>query len=242
MQSTTDPASDLTAIVLCGGKGERLKPFTDAIPKPLVLLNNRPLLEHLLHYLSASGVHRFILCVGYKAELIEQFVREKRDPRWDIRCVNSGDAGMIDRILDASEGLAGPALICYGDTLANVDIDDLRATHRNNNALATVTVYRLHSPFGIVEIDDAARVSAFAEKPVLPHWINIGFLLCEPGAFAHMRRGSDLPEYLSMLAREKLLFAYRHQGRHLTVNTEKDRQAAEAAMVEFVTLMDDVKL
>jgi glucose-1-phosphate cytidylyltransferase len=232
--------SDLTAIVLCGGKGERMRPLTDDEPKPLVRIHGRPLLEHLLRYLARAGIRRFILCVGHKAERIEEFARQSCDPAWQVRCVNSGDASMTDRIVDARAHLEGAdaALICYGDTLANVDIDALRREHRAHDALATVTIHPFRSPFGIVETDDAGRVLVFTEKPVLPYWINIGFILCEPTALERLQRGSNLPAFLGALAREERLYAYRHGGKHLTVNTEKERRAAEGQIAEFLTLMD----
>ncbi len=174
--------SDLTAVILCGGKGERLKPFTDHLPKALVPLRDKPLLYHLMNYLAQSGIARFVLCVGYKAECIEQFVRDQAKPRWKVECVNSGDASMADRILDAQPYIPGRGLICYGDILANVDLAALESQHSASGALATMTVYPLHSPFGIVQFDDAQRVTELSEKPVLPYWINIGFMLCEPEA------------------------------------------------------------
>ena len=103
---------------------------------------------------------------------------------------------------------------------------------------ATLTIYPLHSPFGIVDTDADGRVTAFAEKPRLPYWINIGYLLCEREAFAAMRRGTDMDEFLSALARTGRLHAYRHSGKHLTVNTEKERTLAEEQIVEFLTVMD----
>ncbi len=230
--------SDLTAILLCGGKGERLRPFTETLPKALVPLNGEPLLSHLLRYLAAEGVSRFVACVGYKAEAIEDFLKGRGDAFREVACVNSGDASMTDRILDAREHVRGRALICYGDTLANVDVADLLASHRASGALATLTTYPLHSPFGIVRFDESGRVSDFEEKPALPYWINIGFILCEPEALAHLRPGSDMPAFLSSLAAAGGLYAYRHTGKHLTVNTEKERADAEVEMVEFFTYMD----
>ena len=132
---TNGPAADLTAILLCGGKGERLRPFTESLPKALVPLNDKPLLQHLLTYLQASGVSRFLVCAGYKAERIEEFLREHRPPDCEIICLNSGDVSMTDRILHAREHVRGRALICYGDTLANVDLPDLITQHDESDAL-----------------------------------------------------------------------------------------------------------
>jgi NDP-sugar pyrophosphorylase family protein len=233
-----NPISELTAILLCGGKGERLKPFTETLPKALVPLNGEPLLAHLLRYLSSAGISRFVICVGYKAEAIESFLKERSAESWQVTCVNSGDASMTDRLLDARLHIQGTALICYGDTLANVELAALLREHRQSQALATLTVYPLHSPFGIVNFDDSKRVLTFAEKPPLPYWINIGFLLCEPGAFDFVTRGSEMPQFLSRLAEAGALYTHEHKGKHLTVNTEKDRTFAETEMIEFFTYMD----
>jgi NDP-sugar pyrophosphorylase family protein len=230
--------SDVTAVILCGGKGERLKPFTDNLPKALVPLHGKPLLQHLMNYLSACGISRFVLCVGYKAECIEQFVRECSRPGWQVRCVNSGDASMGDRLLDARPFIPGQALICYGDILANVDLEALQREHGARGALATLTVYPLHSPFGIIHFDNDNRITELSEKPVLPYWINIGFMLCDPAAFQFVQRKSDMMEFSAALANAKALFAYAHRGRHLTINTEKERMQAEAQMTDFAHVMD----
>lgn len=230
---------ELTAILLCGGKGERLKPFTDVMPKPLVLLNGKPLLYHLMRYLSVAGISRFVVCVGYKAESIEQFVKDYSEPSCDIYCVNSGDVSITDRILDAREHVSGKALICYGDTLANVDIASLQKQHQISRALVTLTTYPLRSIFGIVNFDALKRISSFVEKPVLPYWINIGFILCEPEAFNFIKRGSNMPEYLMALSETKRLFAYQHSGKHMTVNTAKDLAKAEIDIPEFFHIGED---
>lgn len=232
-------SADLTAILLCGGRGERLRPFTDALPKALVPLRGRPLLEHLMAGLAADGVTRFAVCVGYKAEAIQEFLRMNHNPAWQVACVNSGDASMTDRLLDARPHVPGQALVCYGDTLANVDLTALRGQHSDSGALATVTVYPLQSPFGIVRFDDSKRVLGFDEKPLLPYWINIGFILLEPEAFDLLRPGSDMVAFLTTLAGAGLLHAYTHTGGHVTVNTTGDRGTAETKMIDFYTYMTE---
>lgn len=233
-----DETADVTAVVLCGGKGERLRPFTETVPKALVPIKGQPLLQHLLGYLSAAGIKRFVVCVGYKAEAIEAFLSEHSDPGWEVTCVNSGDVGMTERILHAREHVRGRGLLCYGDTLANVDLADLLQQHAQSQALATLTVHPLHSPFGIVQFDTTGRVQSFDEKPRLPYWINIGFMLYEPEALEYLQPGSDMVGFLSTMADASVLSSYQHTGKHLTVNTEKERAAAETEMVEFYTYMD----
>jgi mannose-1-phosphate guanylyltransferase len=224
---------DVTAVLLCGGKGERLKPFTDTAAKPLVPLNGRPLLEYLIAFLASRGVDRFVVCVGHHADAVRAFVRNEVDSALEIVCVDSGDASMTDRILDASAEVEGRMLVCYGDVLSDVDVAALCAEHERTGALVTVTVYPLDSPFGVVEYDAARRVSGFQEKPRLPYWVNIGFLLCEPRIVSYLSRGSDMPAFLTELADAGLLYAFEHVGKYLTVNTEKDRLAAEMELGLF---------
>ena len=239
--SARDPASfdmhDLTAVLLCGGKGERLRPFTETCPKPLVPINGRPLLAYLLEQLERQGIRRCILCTGYKAADIERFAAEWRSAGLELTCVNSGDVSMADRILDARRHVPGPALVCYGDTIANVDLRALAADHVRVRAMATVSVYPLQSPFGIVHLaGETQRVVSLAEKPVLPYWINIGYVLCEPGALDLLERGSDMVSFLRTVAAREALHAHLHRGKHITVNTEKERTEAERE-IEFFTVI-----
>jgi glucose-1-phosphate cytidylyltransferase len=229
-----------TAVLLCGGKGTRLRPYTDTMPKPLVPLNGRPLLLHLMRYLAAWHVRRFVLCVGYRAKVIEGFVRELNEPAWEVVLVDSGeDATMTERLRQARPHVRGQALVCYGDTLANVDLLALRRDHAQAGVAMTLTVHPLRSPFGIVNVSQTCRVTGFAEKPRLPHWINIGFMLCEPEALDFLRPGADMPEFLDDLVRAGAVHAHRHEGKHLTVNTEKDRSQAETDIIDFFTLLGD---
>jgi len=230
--SSPAPVTNTSAVILCGGKGERLRPFTATMPKPLVPLGDRPLLGHLMDYLARHGIRNFVLCTGYKKDAIEEFARGV-PTEWGVTCVDSGDASMMDRILDALPRVVGRTLVCYGDTLANVDLRALAAAHERGGALATVTVHPLESPFGIVEVTEGGVVEAIREKPRLPHWINIGFLMCETAAFGHARRGTDLVQFLQTLIRANQLRAHRHEGRHLTVNTEQERSVAEREIVFF---------
>jgi NDP-sugar pyrophosphorylase family protein len=186
-----------------------------------------------MDYLARHGVRRFVLCTGYKKEAIEAFANGLAAQEWHVECIDSGDVPMMDRVLDALPRIDGRVLVCYGDTLANVDLSELTAEHERSGAVATITVHPLESPFGIVETDANGYVASIREKPRLPHWINIGFLLCDRDAFTSARRGMDLVGFLETLVPRRRLRAFRHEGRHLTVNTEKERSVAEKEIVFF---------
>jgi glucose-1-phosphate cytidylyltransferase len=218
----------LTAVILCGGRGERLRRLTDATPKPLLPANGRPILDYVLEHLMQSGIKEFILCTGYRADLFEQFAARRARSGMAVRCVNSGDVSIARRLAEARPLIRDRALVCYGDTLADVDVRQLLDAHQSRELEATLTVYPYRSPFGIVSIDESGLVSKFEEKPQLPYWINIGFLLLEPAALRRLDPAILLPEFLARLAGQRLLGVHRHQGRHWTANTETElRELAE---------------
>ena len=230
--------NETTAVILCGGRGERLKPFTDHVPKPLVPLNGQPLLRHLTNHLFRFGIHHFVFCTGYKAEALEAFVNEGFPEGCTAVCSNTGeDAGMTHRLKSAALHVPAKAIVCYGDTVANVDIAALSQTHTASGAIATMTVHALQSPFGIVRFDELGRVNAFEEKPQLPYWINIGYLLCESGFLDTITPAQeDMPQLLKRLADGNELGAYMHKGKHLTVNTEKEREQADIEVIDIFTM------
>jgi NDP-sugar pyrophosphorylase family protein len=222
--------SSVTAVILSGGRGERLRPLTDTVPKPLLPVNGRPLLDYLLDHLGRSGIDDMILCVGYKAELFAQFALGRTTGPKRIRCLDSGDSGITERLALARPLIAGQALVCYADTLADVNIEALLEAHHQSGAEATITVYPYHSPFGLVTFDDQNRVCRFEEKPSLPYWINIGFLLLEPAALRRLRAEVPLPEYLTELVSRRTLNVHRHLGRHWTANTETELRTLAAEL------------
>jgi glucose-1-phosphate cytidylyltransferase len=226
---TADPtAHGLTAVILCGGRGERLRPLTDRVPKALLPVNGRPLLDYLIDHLFQSGITEFVLCTGYKAELFEEFASRRELGAGNVSCSNSGEAGMTQRLVAARPLIPGRALVCYADTLADVDLKKLVKAHEAMRVEGTLTVHPCRSPFGIVTFDETGLVSAFQEKPQLPYWINIGFLLLEPMALSRLNSEVPMPDFLVNLAAQRGLGVYRHLGRHWTANTETElRELAE---------------
>ena len=164
------------ALILCGGRGERLKPITESIPKPLVKINGTPLLGYQINYLEKRGIKKFVIATGYKSQLINTYIKNKYS-HLDVNIIDSGDVDIMKRIYDCIMILSEEFLLCYGDTLADIDIDDLYKFHKNHNGKVTVSTYQLTSQFGIVKMDENDLVVEFLEKPKLDAWINIGYFI-----------------------------------------------------------------
>jgi glucose-1-phosphate cytidylyltransferase len=215
-----------TVVILCGGRGTRLQERTHSIPKALVEVGGQPILWHVMQLFAGQGFDRFVLCLGYKGELIEDFVSSAGwPPGVDIECVDTGvDTPTGGRISRLGEEL-GDATFCatYSDGLADIDLTELVHYHRSHGALATMTVVRPQLQFGVAEIHDDGRIATFHEKPRFDHWVNGGFFCLEPGVFDYLSDSSVLErEPLEGLAGDGQLRGYRHTGFWDCMDTYKD--------------------
>ena len=136
----------VTALILCGGKGERLRPLTESIPKPLVRIRGRPILSYLLDHVKKFGIENVVIATGFQAEKIGVFFQENhRD--LTVTIVNSGDVDIIERIKACAPHIAGDLILLYGDTLADVDFNRLQEFHYSHQAQSTITLYPLKCQF-----------------------------------------------------------------------------------------------
>ena len=213
-------------VILCGGRGTRLREHTETIPKPLVEIGGRPILWHVIRIYAAQGFERFVLCVGHKGELIEDFVRNDGLPEnISVDCVQTGEdtptGGRIARVRDRIEG--GRFCATYADGVADIDLQGLLDFHAGHGRLATMTVVQPELQFGVARLDGDGVVEGFEEKPQFDGWINGGFFVFEPAALDYMHEDDVLERApLENLAQEGQLRAYRHTGFWDCMDTYKD--------------------
>lgn len=213
-------------VILCGGRGTRLREHAEALPKPLVEVGGRPILWHVMQLYLVQGLGHFILCTGYKGELIERFVADCDWPASvTVDCVDTGletpTGGRIKLVQDR----LGEGTFCatYADGVADIDLAELLDFHARSEATATMTVVQPELPFGVADLDGDGVVRGFREKPRSDHWVNGGFFCFEPGIFEHLTVDSVLErEPLERLAVAGRLQAYRHTGFWDCMDTYKD--------------------
>jgi glucose-1-phosphate cytidylyltransferase len=212
-------------VILCGGRGTRLRERTESVPKALVEIGGKPILWHVIRIYAAQGFRRFLLAAGYLGEAVAEFVAAEEWPEGVVvECVDTGiDTPTGGRIALLGERL-GEGRFCatYADGVADVDLGALLDFHAAHGALATMTVVRPDLQWGVAELD-GDRVSGFVEKPRSEHWINGGFFCFEPGALAYIEKTSVLERGpLRDLAGADQLRAYRHDGFWDCMDTYKD--------------------
>jgi glucose-1-phosphate cytidylyltransferase len=213
-------------VILCGGRGTRLRGHAESLPKPLVEIGRRPILWHVIRIYAEQGFRRFILCLGHRGELIEQFVRSDGLPGGlAIECVHTGEETPTGgRIALVEERLSGDRFCAtYADGVADLDLRGLADFHRAHGALATITVVRPELQFGVARLNGDGRVEGFTEKPRFEGWINGGFFCFERDVLDYLTPESVLErEPFERLAADGELRAYRHTGFWDCMDTYKD--------------------
>ncbi|HVW20900.1 MAG TPA: glucose-1-phosphate cytidylyltransferase [Opitutaceae bacterium] len=231
----------MKVVILCGGKGTRLREETEYRPKPMVPIGNRPILWHIMQRFARYGHKDFVLCLGYKGEQIKDYFRNYRwnahdvsldldapeaasfDPPnagedWRVALCDTGQEAMTGwRVRAIRERLGSESFfLTYGDGVGDIDLGELLAFHRRSGAVCTLTAVHPPGRFGEIRFGSDGRVESFNEKPQTESgYINGGFMVCEPALLDYL---PDDPacmleqEPLRRLTAEGKLAAFRHEG------------------------------
>lgn len=237
----------MKVVILCGGKGTRMREETEFRPKPLVEIGENPILWHIMKLYSYYGFHDFILCAGYKGEMIKRYFIEmywrnsdftvqtdrnadiilhsvNKEP-WNVTIVDTGlESQTGKRIKQIEKYIDGEEfMLTYGDGLSNVNLKELILCHKSAGKAATLTGVNPVSPFGIIETQENTVIS-FKEKPLLNDIINGGYMVLNRKVFDYIP-DSDCAfeqEPLHSLAKDSQLTIYKHDGFWIPVDTYKD--------------------
>lgn len=236
----------MKVVILAGGLGTRLSELTESIPKPMLKINDKPILWHIMKAYAHFGHNEFYIALGYKAEVIKSYFLNYytlnsnftvnlsdgsckshviESLNWKVTLVDTGietlTGGRIKRLEDYIG--SNTFLMTYGDGLSNVDINKLIAFHKNHNKIVTLTAVRPNARFGELDIRDD-KVYKFAEKPQLQEgWINGGYFVIEPEIFNYLTDDTMLErEPLEQVVSSGQLMAYKHEGYWQCVDSKRD--------------------
>ena len=245
----------MQVVILCGGLGTRLREETELRPKPMVEIGHKPILWHIMRHYGHFGHEAFVLCVGYKGDMIKQYFLDYRHVSqdieidlkhsrvsvlaeaeetlpWTIRIQDTGIHTLTaERIRRAMKYVDDDLFLAtYGDGVSDVDIDALVAQHKASGKRATVTAVRPSSRFGELGID-GDTVSSFEEKPQTGQgWINGGFFVFEKSVFHDLPidRNTSLEKgVLARLSETGDLGVFRHEGFWQCMDTQREKNLLE---------------
>tara|TARA_B100000579_G_C22695616_1_gene787254 strand:+ start:216 stop:983 length:768 start_codon:yes stop_codon:yes gene_type:complete len=243
----------MKVVILAGGYGTRLSEYTDVIPKPMVDIGGKPILEHIMNIYSSSGHHDFYLALGYKSHVIKDYFYkynilnsdfqidissgsiksyQNNSQSWKISLIHTGVDSMTGgRLLRLKDHLIeNTFLVTYGDAVADLDINKVIQFHKSHGKLVTVTAVRPPARFGEINIDKENRVVSFLEKPQITQgWINGGFFVMEPRFFDYLEDDKTVLEKspLENAAKDNQLMAYQHNGFWQCMDTKRDKDNLE---------------
>lgn len=223
------------AIVLAGGKGERLRPFTADRPKAMVEVHGVPLLAYQLRWLRGQGVDAVVIACGYRHEVLQEYFGDGASSglriTYSIEEKPLGRGGALKRAFGALGPAVDLCLATNGDIITDLTLGPVLDEHRRREAAATVVVTPFRSPYGIVEVDEANRVRGFREKPELPFWINAGIYVLSRGILPLLPdRGDHEDTTFPRLAAEGRLAAYPSRAFWRGVDTVKDLEEVAAVL------------
>ena len=231
----------MKVIIIAGGLGTRISEETEDKPKPMVLINGKPIIWHLMNIFSIQGFKDIVISTGYKSEIIEQWVQgddifDSKSNVMNIETVNTGlETQTGGRISGVMKTLPKERVLAtYGDGLANVSLNKLIKFHESHGKLATVTAVRPPARFGYMKIENN-NVSHFGEKNQSDEgWINGGFFVLEPEVLNYVKSPNEPFESgaLTNLAKTSQLMAYQHEGFWQPMDTLREKKELE----KFATL------
>ena len=197
-------------VILAGGKGTRMREMTTDLPKPMVSIGDKPVIDHLIEIFEYFGNFEFVIPTSYLGNIIEEHFKNKKNVRVVETGLDTNTGGRIKKIEDILEERF---LVTYGDGLANVNINKLIDFHKKNNSIGTMTVTNPMSRFGLVNFNKESRVESFIEKPKLDGFVNIGFMIFEKKFLKYLNYESTLESKpLAELSKDGELYAFKHFG------------------------------
>lgn len=221
----------MKAVILAGGKGRRLRPYTTVLPKPLMPVGDVAIIEVVLRQLGAHGFDDVTMAVGHLAELLMAYCGD--GSRFGLRLSYSreeeplGTAGPLALI----QGLDDTFLVMNGDILTTLDFSAMLRQHRTSRAMATIATHQREAQinYGIIESDETQRITAYIEKPTYHYQVSMGIYLLEPTLLRHIKPGIylDLPDLIRQaMADGQPIHAYPFAGYWLDIGRPDDYEQA----------------
>lgn len=225
-----------SAIILAGGEGKRLRPYTNDRPKPMVEVNGKPIIAYILEQVRATGVEKVVVACSYQREVLQKYLNHGGkfglEIAYSVEESPLGRGGGIKQAMKHLDPEWEDVLVMNGDQLWKLDVTGLINKHQQAEATATVVVVPLKSPYGIVEFNEEGQILGFREKPVLPHWINGGIYVFSKDIEPMLPEvGDHETETFPMLPKEKFL-VFQSTNYWRGVDTVKDLTEAEKEVAE----------
>jgi len=221
----------MKVVILAGGLGTRISEYTKTIPKPMIPINNVPILIHIINHYRKYNFKEFYIAVGYKSNVIKNYFKNNKIKNCKINLIHTGQNTMTGGRLKRLSKYLGKEtfLMTYGDGLSNINLKKLIKFHKKKGKIITLTAVRPPARFGAIKIVNN-KVKYFKEKSSLDEgWINGGFFVIEPEVFKYIKNDKTYFERapLEKIANKGELSAFKHHGFWQCMDTLRDKEILE---------------
>jgi len=217
----------MKCVILAGGYGTRLGEETNNIPKPMIKIGSMPILWHIMKIYSQYGINDFIICSGYKENIIKEYFDQFTSETWNVQIVNTGLDTMTGGRIKRIEKYVHDQTFClsYGDDLKSVDITELVNFHKKRKKLATITITKPNPRFGIVKVKEDDLINMGEKSKQDENWINGGYFVLEPEIFDYIGGDESVWEIEPMkkLVKDNQISAFRYNGEYYPMDTIQDK-------------------
>jgi glucose-1-phosphate cytidylyltransferase len=220
----------MKVVILAGGYGTRINEEAKFRPKPLIEIGGYPIIWHIMKHYSIYGINEFIICCGYKGEMIQEYFKENKE-KWDVKTIDTGletmTGGRLKKISDYIDNET--FCITYGDDLKNIDINELIRFHKKSRKSVTLSAFQPTGRFGLLELDNDNVLKISEKVPGDGYWYNGGYYVVEPNIFEYLENDSTIweKEPLNKLAAENQVSAYKYNGPYQPMDTLEDKKKLE---------------
>ena len=227
---------------MCGGRGSRMGDITSDLPKPLVEINNKPILAYKIENYINQGFDNITLALGYKKNKVKKLIDSYPERiKSKVNFSFAGESvGILERLYVALKDYNAPALVTYGDTITNINLNQLYNHHVDSDNKATIVVASIMNPFGLVEYSQNNKVTIFKEKPLLNYFI--GYFVINSSSIKKLKKKTIiLPDGQGIVAtfhnfiKQNKLGSYFYDGEKITFNTPSELELAKKKIINFYT-------
>ena len=220
----------MKVVILAGGFGSRISEYTKTIPKPMIAINKKPILVHIMEHYAKFGFKEFYIALGYKGHIIKKYFKNKKF-KWSINLIDTGLNTMTGgRIKRLKKYLKNETFfLTYGDGVSDINLKKLLKFHKKNKNIVTLTAVRPPARFGAIKLS-GNKVKVFKEKDIMDEgWINGGFFVIEPKFLDYIKNDSTFleKEPLEKASKAGQLFAFKHEGFWQCMDTKRDKDKLE---------------
>ena len=228
----------MKVIILAGGFGTRISEYTKTIPKPMILVNKKPIILHIMQHYAKYGFTNFYIALGYKGSVIKNYFKNKKF-RWNINLIDTGLKTMtggrlkkLKKFFKKNETF----MMTYGDGISNVNIKKLLTFHKKNKKLVTLTAVRPPARFGVIKLK-GNFVNYFKEKSKMDEgWINGGFFVMNAKFLNFIKNSQTFleKEPLERATKKKQLAAFKHRGFWQCMDTKRDKDKLDEILKKYI--------